>query len=318
MKSPKAVVTGGAGFIGSHLCDHLIQMGWTVDVVDDLSLSDGSNIKHLLDKGLKLHVRDIQDLDYISPLLKNCDGLFHLAAMVSVPLSVERPRQCYRTNLTAFSDLLDVLRSRPVPVVYASSAAIYGEGADDGPRRESEIPMPQSPYGASKAMDELAAAAASRCYSIPTVGLRFFNVYGPRQNPKGPYASVIPRFATALTEGRPVTIFGDGDQTRDFIFVKDIARVMVKAAEQSIPFHPSVMNVGSGRRESVSGVYRILSSMIKDSLPPEFKAERPGDIKHSFADLTKLSNLMDLTSFKPLEEGIKETLTYYGGIKVDR
>lgn len=315
MAQKKAVVTGGAGFIGSHLCEHLIELGWTVDVVDDLSLSDGSNIKHLEGNGVKLHVKNVEDLDFISSIVKNCDGLFHLAAMVSVPLSVERPRECYRTNLTAFSDLLDVIRSRPVPVVYASSAAIYGEGTDDGPRRESEVPMPQSPYGASKAMDELAAAAASRCYSIPTAGLRFFNVYGPRQNPKGAYASVIPRFATAMLGGKPATIFGDGEQTRDFIFVKDVARVMVKAAEQRAPSVPSVMNVGSGRRESVSGVYRILSSLVQNPLPPEFLAERPGDIKHSFADLTKLSAIIDLSSFVGLEEGIERTLAYYGGAK---
>ena len=314
MARKKAMVTGGAGFIGSHLCEHLIELGWTVDVVDDLSLSDGSNIKHLEGNGVKLHVKNVEDLDFMSSIVKNCDGLFHLAAMVSVPLSVERPRECYRTNLTAFSDLLDVIRSRPVPVVYASSAAIYGEGTDDGPRRESEVPMPQSPYGASKAMDELAAAAASRCYSIPTVGLRFFNVYGPRQNPKGAYASVIPRFATAMVEGKPATIFGDGEQTRDFIFVKDVARVMVKAAEQSDPSVSSVMNVGSGRRESVSGVYRILSSLVQNPLPPEFMPERIGDIKHSFADLTKLSAIIDISSFVGLEEGIERTLAYYGGV----
>ncbi len=311
MARKKAVITGGAGFIGSHLCEHLIELGWTVDVVDDLSLSDGSNIAHLKGSGVKLHVRSVEDLDFMSSMIKDCDGLFHLAAMVSVPLSVERPVECYRANLTAFSDLLDVIRSRPVPVVYASSAAIYGEGTDDGPRRESEVPMPQSPYGASKAMDELVAAVASRCYSIPTVGLRLFNVYGPRQNPKGAYASVIPRFATAMIDGNPATIFGDGEQTRDFLFVKDVARVMVKVAEQADPSIPLVMNVGSGVRESVGGVYRILSSMVQNPLPPEFMPERPGDIKHSFADLTKLSAIMDLSSFVGLEEGIERTLAYY-------
>ncbi len=311
MKTKKALVTGGAGFIGSHLCELLVGSGWEVSVVDDLSSSDGSNIRHLIGRGVALHERDIRDLDFMASALAESDALFHLAAMVSVPLSVKEPRRCYEVNVTAFSDMLELLGDRPIPVVYASSAAVYGEGTDDGPRRESEIPMPQSPYGASKAMGELIAAASSRCYAMPTVGLRFFNVYGPRQNPKGAYASVIPRFIKAVIEGRRPEIFGDGEQTRDFISVRDIARVMIMAADSAVPGDPKVMNVGSGRRESVMGIYRIISRMVPSSEPPLFLPERPGDIRHSFADLAGMAAMVNLSSFVPLEEGIRETLKYY-------
>ncbi|MEA3283591.1 MAG: NAD-dependent epimerase/dehydratase family protein [Synergistota bacterium] len=311
MKGKKALVTGGAGFIGSHLCDLLIDRGWTVSVLDDLSGTDGSNIEHLEGKGVELYRGDIRDLALMERLQASVDGVFHLAAMVSVPRSVREPKECYEVNVTAFSDMLELLKDRPVPVVYASSAAIYGEGADDGPRRETELPMPQSPYGASKAMDELVAAAASRCWGIPSVGLRFFNVYGPRQNPEGPYASVIPRFTTALLDGRAVTVFGDGEQTRDFIHVKDVARVMVRAAEEAQSIGGSVMNVGSGRRASVNEVYTLLSRLVPEKESPSFELERPGDIRHSFADLSRLRALMDLSSFRSLEDGIDDTLSYY-------
>ncbi|EFC90731.1 NAD-dependent epimerase/dehydratase [Dethiosulfovibrio peptidovorans DSM 11002] len=310
MAGKKALVTGGAGFIGSHLCGVLIDRGWNVSVVDDLSSSDGSNIEGLGDR-VSLHVGDIRDLDLMKGLLEDSDALFNLAAMVSVPKSVQKPRECYEVNVTAFSDMLELLKDRPVPVVYASSAAIYGEGADDGPRRETELPMPQSPYGASKAMDELVAAAAFRCWGIPSVGLRFFNVYGPRQNPEGPYASVIPRFTTALLDGRAVTVFGDGEQTRDFVHVEDVARVMVKAADEAQSIGGSVMNVGSGRRASVNEVYSLLSRLVSEKESPSFEPERPGDIRHSFADLSELRSLMDLSSFRSLEDGIDDTVSYY-------
>ncbi|PIE54348.1 MAG: hypothetical protein CSA35_06405 [Dethiosulfovibrio peptidovorans] len=306
----RALVTGGAGFIGSHLCDRLISDGWSVTVLDNLSSSDGTNLEHLKGSNLAIHHGDIRDLDLIVRLLHQADILFHLAAMISVPQSLQEPRLCYDVNVRAFADILETLRDRPIPVLYTTSAAVYGPGGK-GPQREDSSLAPQSPYGASKAMDEILAAASTAAWGIPTLGFRLFNVYGPRQNPEGPYASVIPRFVTAFLRRRPVTIYGDGEQTRDFVYVGDAARVMVLAESKTEILAGSVINVGCGRSTSVTRVREILTELVPSSTLPVYQDERPGDIRHSIADVDRLSRICDLDTFYPLKDGIVKTLDWY-------
>ncbi len=306
----QALVTGGAGFIGSHLCERLISEGWSVTVVDNLSSSDGSNLNHLKGSNMALHREDIRDMDLMTSLLHRADALFHLAAMVSAPQSIQEPRLCYDVNVRAFADILASLRDRPIPVLYASSAAVYGNGGD-GPQMETAPLAPQSPYGASKAMDEMAASASASAWGIPAVGFRFFNVYGPRQNPEGPYASVIPRFATSLLRGTPITVYGDGEQTRDFVYVGDVARVMAFAEAEARKLAGSVINVGCGQGTSVNQVGELLTELKPASSPPQYLEERPGDIRHSVADITRLSKLCDTGTFCPLNEGIAKTFEWY-------
>ncbi len=306
----QALVTGGAGFIGSHLCERLINDGWSVIVVDNLSSSDESNLHHLRSSALTLYREDICNLDFMTRLLRQADALFHLAAMVSVPQSIQEPRLCYDVNVKAFTGMLEALRDHPIPVLYASSAAVYGSGGN-GPLMESAPLAPQSPYGASKAMDEMAAAAAESAWNIPTVGFRFFNVYGPRQNPEGPYASVIPRFATALLKGTPLMVYGDGEQTRDFVYVGDVTRIMALAEAKAEKLVGSVVNVGCGQATSINRVRKLLTDMVPTTSLPQYLDERPGDIRHSVAHIGRLSGLCDPATFCTLEDGVAKTLEWY-------
>lgn len=312
MRNNRMLVTGGAGFIGSHLCDLLLQKGLKVTVLDNLSTGRSENVSMFEGNSNYEFVEgDIRNREVLEKQVHRADAVFHLAAMVSVPLSLEKPDECYEVNVKSFNELLLAARGRKTPVIYASSAAIYGEGVDEGPRAEEENPDPLSPYGASKAIDELLALTATNAWDVPTVGMRFFNVYGPRQVPDGAYASVIPRFSTAILSGKPATIYGDGSQTRDFIYAGDIARTLAEAARKSSSLSGTVVNVGSGRRSSVNDVYRIITGMHEPCVEPVFMDERPGDIKHSYAKLGRLSAFMDLSTFTSLEKGIEYTVSYY-------
>lgn len=312
MENSRMLVTGGAGFIGSHLCDLLLQKGFRVTVLDNLSTGRSENVSMFEGNvNYEFIEGDIRNREVLERQVERADTVFHLAAMVSVPLSLERPDECYEVNVKSFNELLLAARSRKIPVIYASSAAIYGEGVDEGPRAEEENPSPLSPYGASKAIDELLALTATNAWGVPTVGMRFFNVYGPRQVPDGAYASVIPRFSTAILAGEAATIYGDGSQTRDFIYAGDIARTLAEAAQKSSHMSGTVVNVGSGRRSSVNDVYRIIANIQKPFVAPVFMDERPGDIKHSYARLDRLSSFMDLSTFTSLEKGIENTVSYY-------
>ncbi len=310
MTMPHALVTGGAGFIGSHLCEALVERGWRVTCFDNLSTGCRDNVSHLKGRRFSFVEGDVTDSAILEELTEGIDALFHLAAMVSVPMSMEHPLSCHEQNVTPLLRLLDIARRKGFPIVYASSSAVYGEGGTK-PLKEDDPPAPQSPYGATKLIDEIYASMAHRAWKVRAVGLRLFNVYGPRQNPNGEYAAVIPRFIEALTTGKEVKIYGDGRQMRDFIFVRDVARAFIAAAERSHKLGGRVFNVASGVAVSINELYALISSIIGVTQTPVFEPPRPGDIRYSAADVKNMKAELGLGEVTPLAEGLRETAIYF-------
>ena len=311
-KTKSALVTGGAGFIGSHMTDCLIENGWQVTVLDNLSTGSSDNLKHLEDnESLAFVTGDIEDKNLINKLVQGKDAIFHFAAMVSVPLSIEKPEECFRINVAAFDNILLELIDSRIPIFYASSAAVYGN-REEGLRKEDETPNPLSPYGESKVTNEKLALEAWNAFKVPTVGFRFFNVYGPRQNPIGAYASVIPKFCDAFARGTRPIIYGDGSQTRDFIHVKDLVRVLYKMIALSSENAGRVFNVATGSSVSVNELLLLIASKMNKTPKAEKRSERLGDIKRSAADISALRNAIGNDFyFKRIEEGLKDTVKWY-------
>lgn len=309
-KKKHALVIGGAGFIGSHMVDALCGNGWHVTVLDNLSTGSLANLKDVLTPDVNFVNGSIEDTRLIQELATGKDAVFHFAAMVSVPLSIEKPEDCQRLNVTAPWNLLLALREHPVPFFYATSAAVYGNRSE-GARREDEPPQPLSPYGMSKAINELQALTAWNVWRIPAVGFRFFNVYGPRQNPEGAYASVIPRFCSALANGKRPTVFGDGSQTRDFICVKDITHIMLKMLPKAEEAAGQVFNVATGISISVQALLELISEKMGVEPNEIRKPARAGDIRDSRADITKLKKFLGVIKFTDIDKGLNDTIAWY-------
>ena len=242
-----------------------------------ISLRGVAIIFHILRETLSFIEGDVRNGAILEELTEGVDALFHLAAMVSVPMSMEHPLLCHEQNVTPLLFILDIARRKGFSIAYASSSAVYGEGGAK-PLKEDDLPAPQSPYGATKLIDEIYATMAHRAWKVRAVGLRLFNVYGPRQNPNGEYAAVIPRFIEALTLGKEVKIYGDGRQMRDFIFVRDVARAFIAAAERSHRLGGRVFNVASGA-VSINELYALISSITGATQTPIFEPPRLGDIR---------------------------------------
>jgi UDP-glucose 4-epimerase len=306
------LVTGGAGFIGSHLCDALYAMGHEVTVVDNLSTGKLSNIK----AEINFVEGDAADGDLIQPLIEQADGVFHLAAIASVQKSKEEWLNTTCTNLMATVVLLEAIskRSAMIPFVFASSAAIYGDPpAQALPLKETTPANPLTPYGADKYASELHARCARLIHSIPTLSMRFFNVYGPRQDPASPYSGVISIFANRIRRGEKVTIFGNGEQTRDFIYVADVVKHLMGAMKHlesdHMPSAPAI-NVCTGRAVSVNRLAEILASLSGVELNKKHEAARPGDIRFSTGDPALARDGFGMKAGTPLEEGLRHTLDW--------
>ena len=312
MKSARsALITGGAGFIGSHMADELISDGWKVTVLDNLITGKRENLEHLSgDPSLRFVEGDVSDKDLLKRLLKGIDAVFHFAAMVSVPLSIEKPEECHLNNVTAFIDLIIALKDANIPLIYASSAAVYGNRSE-GLRHEGEIPLPMSPYGASKAINEIQAGSAARVWGLDCVGFRFFNVYGPRQDPFGSYASVIPRFCHALYSGGRPVIFGDGTQTRDFVYVRDLTSVLLKMCDRAQQNRGRVFNLATGKSMTVNELLKLISEIMDSEVIEERLPERPGDIKISNADISLLTEALGRTEFTDIRCALSKTAEWY-------
>ncbi|OGO31593.1 MAG: GDP-mannose 4,6-dehydratase [Chloroflexi bacterium RBG_16_56_11] len=282
----KVVVTGGAGFIGSHLAEDLYGRGYRVFIIDNLSTGKLSNIKSLLDSGaVELVKGSITNLALLRKLFAGAEYVFHQAALPSVPRSIKDPVSSHRVNATGTLNVLIAARDCGVKkVVYASSSSVYGD-TPTLPKSEDMIPSPLSPYAVTKLAAEHYCRIFERVYGLKTVCLRYFNVYGPRQDPDSPYAAVIPLFFRLVMEGKSPVIYGDGEQSRDFTFVRDAARANILAAESEAT---GVFNLGSNRRVTISELARLIIGLAGDkSIAPEYRAPRPGDIKHSLADISR-------------------------------
>jgi len=303
MKNMKVVVTGGAGFIGANLAKELAADN-SVIIIDNLSVGKKENITDLLGENVKFVEGSIGELSLLKRLFINADFVFHQAAISSVHKSIENPLATNEANVTGTLNVLSAARDSGVKkVIYASSAAVYGDTAKLTQKEEMK-PNPQSPYAVTKLTGEYYCQAFRAVYSLPTVSLRYFNVYGPKQDPNSDYAAVIPRFTKRLSKGKPPIIFGDGEQTRDFVFVSDVVRANILAAESDAT---GVFNVGQGRSITINELAKLIIRIMNKDLGVVYKEARVGDIRHSLADISKAG----LFSYQPqydLEQGLRESI----------
>uniref|UniRef100_A0A7S0FCN9 NAD-dependent epimerase/dehydratase domain-containing protein n=1 Tax=Pyrodinium bahamense TaxID=73915 RepID=A0A7S0FCN9_9DINO len=305
---PTFVVTGGAGFIGSHLVEALLARGdgTSVRVVDDLSTGKRDNVPD----GVEFIVGDVADLDLMRAVMKGCDGVFHLAAVASVQRSNEDWLGTHRANLTATITVFEVARSAssaggPIPVVYASSAAVFGAN-QQCPQSEDSAVIPLTAYGADKLACELHARVASHVHGVNSVGFRFFNVYGARQDPSSPYSGVIAIFASRLAAGKGITIFGDGKQTRDFVYVKDVVKFLTAAMLDKPPAGSEVYCICTGRTTTLLELAGTLGEVIGAKPEITHGDERKGDIRTSFGNPAKLQAKFGFGADTTLKEGLAQ------------
>ncbi|MBN1947872.1 MAG: SDR family oxidoreductase [Bradymonadales bacterium] len=300
----RSLVTGGAGFIGSHLVDRLVAMGHQVVVLDNLSTGRWENLAQVMGE-VELVEGDIRDTELCRKVSRGCRAVFHQAALGSVPRSIEDPATTHEVNATGTVNMLRAAREEGVErFVFASSSSVYGD-TPVLPKVESMRPLPLSPYASSKLACEAYCMAFAAVYGLGVVSLRYFNVFGPRQSPQGPYAAVIPRFFERLSEGRPVVIYGDGNQTRDFTFVENAVSANILAAERASEVSGQVFNVATASRVSINTLYREIAALFEVDCPPEYLPARPGDVLHSQADISLAERMLSYQPKVGLQEGLR-------------
>ncbi len=303
------VVTGGAGFIGSHLADRLLKMGHRVRIVDNFSTGKRANVA-LLSGDLEVHEVSITDRAALDPIFAGADYVFHEAALASVPRSVADPLSTHEANVTGTLNVLLAARDAGVKrVVYAASSSAYGEVSEDQ-QVETMPPHPLSPYGVSKLAGEYYCQAFTQVYGLETVALRYFNVFGPRQDETSQYAAVIPKFISALLAGSAPTIYGDGAQSRDFTYIDNVVHgnlLALKAPEVA----GEVMNLAIGGSVSLIQLVAKLNRIIGTEIAPIHTDPRPGDIKFSRADVTKATELLDFAPVVAFDEGLARTVEWF-------
>jgi UDP-glucose 4-epimerase len=309
----KYLVTGGAGFIGSHIVGTLLEQGATVRVLDNFSTGKRENIDALIEQfGLdqfEVMDGDVRDASRVGEAVSDIDIIFHEAAFVSVPQSMDEPQECLDINITGTSLLFNAARKAGVRrAVVASSAAVYGE-SDALPLVEETPLQPMSPYAVSKRVDEMYAELFTNSFGLEVAALRYFNVYGPRQRPDSMYAAAVPIFARRLLDGKPITVYGDGGQTRDLINVHDVVRANLTASE-----HPKaagqVFNICTGIETRLLDLLDVLYALFSESPKPEFAEPRAGDIYRSVGSPQKALDVMEYKAQVSLEEGLKEAVEW--------
>ena len=306
--SGKVVVTGGSGFIGSHIVEELLNHDCDVVVIDDLSTGRKENIKPFLGK-VEFLEGSITDLDLLKKLFKGVTYVFHQAAIPSVPRSIDDPVMTHDANVNGMLNVLVAARDNDVDrVVYASSSSVYGD-SPKLPKEESMQYNPLSPYAAHKMVKEYYAKLFHTIYDLDTVGLRYFNVFGPRQDPHSPYAGVMPLFITKMQKGEAPTIFGDGETTRDFTYVSNVVHANLAAA-RAPKAAGKVYNVALGERISLNDMCAMLNKLLDTDLQPTYGDFREGDIKHSLADISRAKRDLGYKPEISFEEGLKKLLAH--------
>jgi len=286
MKDKNILITGGLGFIGSHLSNKLIKDN-EVTIVDNFSTGSLYNIKDQDNENLTIINQDIRTANF-DELTSNIDCIFHLAAMASVPLSVIRPLECNEINVVSTIRLLkSAVKNNVDKIVFSSSSAAYGEN-ENLPLKETSPLMPTSPYGVSKASCDHYLKSFYDTYGLNYTSLRYFNVFGPLQKADSEYASVIPSFINSLLENKQPHIYGDGEQTRDFVFIDDIITANINACKSDFN---GVVNVASGESRSINQLYEIIKTNLRSDIEPKYLRERVGDIKHSIADVSNMDKI---------------------------
>ena len=303
------LVTGGAGFIGSHTVDELVRRGHGVVVLDDLSSGKEENLADVRSK-ITFMKGSITDLEAVQRAMHQAEYVIHLAARTSVPRSVKDPIDTNRINVEGTLNVLVAARDNRVKrVVFAASSSAYGE-TPTLPKKESMQPLPISPYGVSKYVGELYAQTFGRCYGLENVCLRYFNIFGPRQDPDSPYSGVLSRFTAAFLQDEPPVVFGDGEQTRDFTYVDNAVQANLLASEAP-GASGFVFNVGTGDRYSLNQTLEILGGLSAKKLPAKYEPAREGDIRDSQADITAARELLGYEPTVRFEEGLERTYEWY-------
>jgi len=303
------LVTGGAGFIGSHLVERLVALGHRVRVLDDLSEGRKENLASVWDR-IEFLEGDVRDPALVRRAVRDVEYILHQAALRSVPRSVEDPVTTTEVNVLGTVNLLEAAREAGVRrIVFASSSSVYGE-AVELPLRESQPPRPISPYAVSKLAGEHYCRVFTKLYGLETVSLRYFNVFGPRQDPRSEYAAVIARFILAALRGEPLEIHGDGHQSRDFTYVENVVDANLRAAV--LPgLAGEVFNIGCGRRYSVLEVKAHLEQILGRPLPARHTPPRPGDVRHTQAELSEAERKLGYRPRVSFEEGLRRTVEFF-------
>lgn len=332
----KLLITGGAGFIGSHMAENFSNKGWEVVVLDNFTTGKHENLTHIT-QNLKIVEGDIRDTSIVNEVMEGCDAVIHLAALASVPASFKNPVETYEVNFMGTQNVLEAaLQHKVKKVTFASSSAVYGD-TEILPITEENPDNPLSPYGLSKLLGEKLCRFYNTAFGLPVVIFRFFNVYGPRQNPFSEYSAVIPKFLSIIEDGGTPTIFGDGEQTRDFIYISDLVHAhelaigsfkttehteiteeeFKKQSVESVlnPCNPcnysAPLNLASGEKTSLNDLIKIVSMKLGKEVKPKYDAPRSGDILHSYCEISQIN---DILTFKPkvtMEIGIEKMLKYY-------
>ncbi|GMV26346.1 MAG: epimerase [Phycisphaerae bacterium] len=306
LRGKRVLITGGAGFIGSHIGRALSTLGSKVVVLDDLSGGYESN----LSPGCEFHQASVLDDGALRRAVAGCDVVFHEAALVSVPQSVAEPEKCAQVNMVGTQRVLTAASDARVRrVVFAASAAAYGN-TPTLPSREEHTPDCWSPYAASKVAGELLLQSQARCSGLSTVSLRYFNIFGPRQDPSSPYAAVISAFLKMLLSGKKPTVMGDGEQTRDFTYIDNVVYANLLAATSSRPFAGEVINIGTGMRTRLLDVLARMGEALGVDASPTFAPPRAGDVRHSVADIGRARELLGYAPVVDFAEGIRRTLDW--------
>lgn len=306
----QVLVTGGAGFIGSHLTQALVQAGHSVRVLDNLS---SGSVDNLAGVAVDFIEGDVADWEVVKTAVHDCDLVFHQAALVSVPQSIAEPALNHAVNVTGAFHVFEAARQAGVRrVVYASSAAVYGN-LPNLPKKESDAVAPLTPYAMAKRAGELLAAVYAASYGLESVGLRYMNVFGPRQDPSSPYSGVLSIFCSRVLAGQPLIIHGDGNQTRDFIFVSDVVKANLLAAGVK-PLQAGaspIYNIGLGKHTSLNTIVDLLGQIVGHQIEKTHRPSRAGDIKHSVADIALARRRLGFAPETTFQTGLKVTLAWF-------
>jgi UDP-glucose 4-epimerase len=306
----KYLVTGGAGFIGSNIVKRLLELGEFVRIIDNFSTGRKENIEEFIgNPNFELIEGDITDLNICQKSIKDMDFVLHQAAIPSVNRSILDPKSTFEANAIGTLNLLIAVKKYKIKkIVYASSSSIYGPG--HVPKKEEMTPNPISPYALSKFTGEKLCQIFSKIYGIPTICLRYFNVFGPRQNPFSEYAAVIPKFISAFLKNKRPVIYGDGKQTRDFTYVENVVEANLKASRSKFR-GGEIFNIACGKQISLLDLINILNKYLFKNIKPLFRNERPGDIKHSFADISKAKKILGYTPKISFKDGLKMAIEWF-------
>jgi nucleoside-diphosphate-sugar epimerase len=303
------LVTGGAGFIGSNIAEKLVNLGEEVRVIDNFLTGNPQNMSTFQDK-IEFIEGDLRNLDTVTKVMKDVDYVIHQAALPSVPKSVDLPIESNQHNINATLNVLFAAKEENVKrVVYAASSSAYGD-QPQSPKVETMMPMPMSPYAVNKLAGEHYCAAFYKVYGLETVALRYFNVFGPRQDPTSFYSAVIPKFITALLKNESPTIFGDGEQSRDFTYIDNVVAANLLACKANeVGGH--LFNIACGESFTLNQLYDNLQEIIGTNIKVKYEAPRIGDVKHSLADITKANDMLGFEVRVNFEDGLKKTVNWF-------